>query len=220
MAVLHGYRQTLLWASLGPAMLAPYAYNSVYLNVPSVHGRDGHDRVQMGRRERGDAFQRSAPSECSEGGAEGSPDLHRSEGDGADAVVAAFPIAARGEGLYDLRDVGADGRPGLHEHRYRFSRCDSSAGRATGRYGGGYDGRCTCSGSTEQWRPVYDYTGRSGRAHHSDGDQRPHRHYGVLVAGRDVPRSPALAAVADESGQKALAASRSALRHRQVRLGR
>jgi hypothetical protein len=42
----------------------------------------------------------------------------------------------------------------------------------------------------------------------------------VLVAGRDVPRSPAVAAIADESGQKALAASRSALRHRQVRLGR
>src|SRR5882757_1612872 len=109
LAVLHGYRQTLLWAVPGPAMLAPYANTDVYLNVSGMHGRDRRDRVQMGRRKRGNSFQRSAPPECSEGGAEGSPDFYRSEGDGAHAVVAAFPIAAHGEGLYGLRDVGADG---------------------------------------------------------------------------------------------------------------
>jgi hypothetical protein len=237
LAVGHGYRQTLLWAVQGPVMLAPYAHNPVYPPVLLIgigmYGRHCGDRVQMGRRGRGDALQRSTPPECSKGGAEGSTDLHRSEDHGTVAGVPACSFAAaRGEGLYELWAVGTDGRPGLHEHGYGLGRCVGSTGRAAGRYGARDHGRRACSGSAGRWRPIYDYTGRSRRAHHPDGDQGPHRHHLVLVARRDVPRSPAFAAVADESGQKALVDCRRSAsprssgrtgrpsRHRQVRLGR
>src|ERR1700753_1586881 len=79
MAVLHGYRHWLLWAHVGPAMLAPYAHHPVYLNVSGLHGCHRRHRVQVGRREWGDPFQRSAPRECSESGAEGSSDFQCSE---------------------------------------------------------------------------------------------------------------------------------------------
>ena len=51
-----------------------------------------------------------------------------------------------------------------------------SAGRSAWRYRARDDGRCAGSGSAGQWRPIYDFTGGSGRAHHSDGGEGSFRH--------------------------------------------
>jgi hypothetical protein len=204
LAVLHGYRQTLLWATPGPAMLAPYAKNSVYLNVGvSLDGRNRRDRLQMGRRERGDSFQRSTPRECTEGGAEGSPDFQRAEDFGARTIFVTFGSTTRsgGEGLPDLRHVGADERPGIHEYRHRFGRHIGIAGCSAWRHRARHHGRRAGSGRAVERRSIHDYAGRSGRAHHSDDDQGSFGDHTVLLAQRPVQRSPTVGTVADQSGE-------------------
>ena len=219
LAVRHGYRHSLLWANVGPAMLAPYAYHSLYLNVSGERSSVRRVRVQVGGREWGDPFQRSAPRECSKGGAEGSPNLQCSEDD-LDAFTSGDARAAGGEGLSVLQYVGADQRPGLYEYRYGFGRDFGSAHRSAGRHGGRDDGRRARSGSAGQWRPIYDYSRRSGRAHHTNGREGCLRGHGVFFSERDIPRSSAVAAVADESDQKTLNPHRGAnWRSRQVRHG-
>jgi hypothetical protein len=226
LAVRHGYRHSLLWANPGPAMLAPYAQNSVYLNAGvGVHGRGRCDRVQMGRREWGDAFQRSTPRECTEGGAEGSPDFQCAEdlGTGSTCIPTGSPTRAGGEDLQDLRHVGADQRSGLHEYRYCFRWHIGIAGASAWRHGARHHGWRARSGSAVDGWSIHDYAGRSGRAHHSDDDQGSFGDHAVRIAQHRVPCSPGIGAVTHEPGQsdqKTLNTRHSAAwRSQQVRRG-
>jgi len=210
-------------------MLAPYAQNSVYLPISLILGglsldaRDGCDRIQVGRREWGHPFQRSAPRECTEGGAEGSPDFQLVEEFGARSifVTTGSPTGSGREGLPDLRHVGADQRPGFHEYRHRFGRHIGNAGCSARRLGAGHHGRRAGSGSAVKRRSIHDYAGRSGRAHHSDDDQGSFRDHAVLLAQRPVQCSPTVGAVTDKPSQETLNTRRGApWRSRQVRHGR
>ena len=222
LVILHGYHQSLLWATPGTAMLVPYAQTSVYHNAVRVHGRFSGDRVQMGRRHRGDALQRSTPRECSESRGESASDFFYSEDLARNAAVTAATEATGGEGLSQLRPVRAGERSGLFEHRYGFGRCIGAAGRAAGRFGARHHGRLSGSGSAAQRWSIHDHTGRSGRSHDVDGGEGSHGRDCMYVAVRDIPRSPALGAVADESAQsaqKTLKLRRSAPWRNQVRRG-
>ena len=114
-----------------------------------------------------------------------------------------LPHAAGGEGLSELRHVGADQRPGLPEYRHRFCRNVGPAGRTARRYRARDDGRRTGS---RECRPM----AVNLRFHRWIGASTPFRWWckdpsgttAVLVAQRDVPRAPAVAAVADESDQR------------------
>jgi hypothetical protein len=212
-AVLHGYRHSLWWDTPGPAMLVAYAHNPVYLNVPRVHGCCSGDRVQMGRREWCRPLQRSAPRECSEGGAESTANLFRSEDVGADAVLqdsGAEVICFRVSELLGLR---THERAGVLEYGYRQRRCDDSTCCTAGRYGGCDARRTTRSRCAGERRPIHDLTGRPGRALNSNGGQGSSGRYGVLVGVSDLLRSTAFPAVTHQSDQTTLTAVRDALRH-------
>jgi hypothetical protein len=211
MAVLHGYRHSLWWHTSGPAMLVPYAHNPVYLNVPRVHDRCCGDRVQMGRREWCPPLQRSAPRECSEGGAESTANLFRSEDVGAATVLqGAEVVCSRVSELLGLR---TGERAGVHKHGHRQRRCDDSTWCTAGRYRDCDARRTTRSRCAGDRRPVHDLTGRPGHAHNSNGGQGSSGHHGVLVGFRDFLRSTAFRAVTHQSCQTTLTAVRDALRH-------
>jgi hypothetical protein len=211
-AVLHGYRHSLWWHTSGPAMLVAYAHNPVYLNVPRVHDRCSGDRVQMGRREWCRPLQRSAPRECSEGGAESTANLFRSEDVGADAVLQdsrAEVVCSRVSELLGLR---TGERAGVLEHGHRQRRCDDSTCCTARRYGGCDARRTTRSRCAGERRSIHDLTGRPGRALNSNGGQGSSGRHGVLVGVRDLLRSTAFPAVTHQSCQT-LTAVRDALRH-------
>ncbi len=223
MAVLHGYRHSLLWLTPGPAMLIPYAQNPVYLPIlligPRLHGRCSGDRVQMGRRGWRRSLQRSAPRKCSKGGAQGPSDLFRSEDLGTDAVLQLQASRAQvfGSRVPELRGVRAGERAGFPEHGYRHRRCDGSTGRAAGRYRGCDARRSTCSRRAGKRRAVHDLARRPGHTLYSNGGQGSRWHYSVLVAGRDLLRSTTFIAIANESRQTTLTECHDALRRRSRR---
>jgi hypothetical protein len=213
LAVLHGYRHSLWWHTPGPAMLVAYAHNPVYLNVPRVHGRCSGDRVQMGRREWCRPLQRSASRECSEGGAESTANLLRSEDVGADAVLqdsGAEVICSR---VSELLGLGTDERAGVLEHGHCHRRCGNSTSCTAGRHGDCDARRTTRSRCAGERRPIHDLTGRPGRALNSIGGQGSSGRHGVLVGVSDLLRSTAFRAVTHESYQTTLTAVRDALRH-------
>jgi hypothetical protein len=221
-AVLHGYRYSLLWRAREPAMLAPYAHNSVYLPILLIglrqHGRRSGDSVQMGRRGWGGALQRSAPRECSKGGAEGAPDLFLSKNLRAGAVLPEYSSAqVVGSGVSELLGLRAGERAGFLEHGHRDRRCNGSTGRAAGRYRGCDARRITCPRSAGDRRAVHDLTRRPGHTHYSNGGQGSRWHYGVLVGARDFLRSTTFVTVADQSRQTTLTVLRS--RRSRVRRG-
>jgi hypothetical protein len=216
--LLHGYRHSLWWHTPGPAMLVPYARTTVYLNVARLRGRCSGDRVQMGGREWRRPLQRPASRECSEGGAQSTSDLFRSEDIGAGAVSQDCGAEIIRFRIPELCGFRADQRPGVHEHGHRQRRCDDSTNYTARRYGNRDTRRATHSRCTGERRPVHDLTCRPGHAPDSDGGQGSNGRDGVLVAISDLPRYTAFATITHESSQTTLTAVRDALRRGSRRL--
>jgi len=205
MAVRHGYRHPLLWRESGRAMLPSYAHHPVYLNVACLHGCCCSNRVQMGGREWCRSLQRPAPRECPESGVESTPDVFRSEGSGDRArQVTAAAAEDSYQRLPELCDIGADQRPGFHEHLVGRRRRERVTPRSARRHGGRDDGRAARSRcSRERWT-VHDLPGGSRYSLHTSGRSGRGGQIGLPVGECDIPRPPAVAAGTAGAGPPAL----------------
>jgi hypothetical protein len=211
-AVLHGYRYSLLWPAPGTAMLVPYAHPAVYLNVDCLHGCRFSDRVQVGRRERCRPLQRSAPRECSEGGAEGAADLYRSESSIRTAATCPEPGAQPGSRVSELFDLRADERSGVHEHGHGHSGCYDTTRSSARRHCSRNARRATRPGRAGEWWRIHDLASGPGYALDSNGRSGSERRDCLPVTRSDLPRPSTFAAVTNSTRPTTLRAPRDALR--------
>jgi hypothetical protein len=209
-AVLHGYRHPLLWQSPQTAMLVAYAHVSVYLNVGSLHGCRFGDRVQVGRREWRRPLQRSTARKCRESAVESAADLFGSQGSsGATSQAGSVQVRSR---LSELRNLGANKRPDVHEHGHGHCRCVGATGGSARRHCSRDSRRAARPGRAGRWRSVHHLPGGQRYALDSDDSAGFVGRDCVYVARRDLPCTAAFAAVTDPAHSTTLTAPRDALR--------
>ncbi len=202
LAVFHGYRQLVLWRAPGRAMLSYHACPFLYL-ILVLHGRRGGDRVQVGGRRRCHPLQRSAARERTEGGAEGTTDVCRSEGSKYTLATPRYRFQTNA-GVSELRRVSTHPGPGVHEYRHRHRGRHHPTDCPTGRFSGcntRWSARAGCAG---KWRSVHHLACRSGHSLDPGVSSGSNRRQCMHLGGGDFPRTAALVAVADTTRETAL----------------